>query len=259
MSYVVGILLGVFFTGIAVSSDQAQNYDRELRRIDTQSLYHAEDHMQKAYARYYNVKGWFSCNADCQMLKGKYAKAEHEFNQLKETADLQLSDAKSKLGIFSEYGVEETRDLFWTRFNQGGQFAKRQTMWDALFAGMSAMGRDEGLVSFGIRIVLNMCINITLGLFGAMVGFAWTLWSVVSSFQPTLAEAVLFFGLAVMAALSFCATFLIGVYGVAAGTVYVTVKAAANRRIGGGRPQGRVPYREPRARYGFPQRPRHYD
>ena len=30
-----------------------------------------------------------------------------------------LSDAKAHVGIFSTHGVNESRRLFWTRFNQG--------------------------------------------------------------------------------------------------------------------------------------------
>jgi hypothetical protein len=30
-----------------------------------------------------------------------------------------VSNAKGKVGVFSTYSVEETRDMFWTKFNQG--------------------------------------------------------------------------------------------------------------------------------------------
>jgi len=32
---------------------------------------------------------------------------------------LWCSNAKSKVGVFSTFSVEETRDMFWTKFNQG--------------------------------------------------------------------------------------------------------------------------------------------
>ena len=40
---------------------------------------------------------------------------------------------------------------FWTRFSQGKGFAQRQTKWDALFMGISAMGRDESFVNYLLR------------------------------------------------------------------------------------------------------------
>ena len=46
-----------------------------------------------------------------------------------------MADAKSNVGVFSSFGVEEARDMFWRRFSDGKQFAKRQTMWDAMFMG----------------------------------------------------------------------------------------------------------------------------
>ncbi len=78
------------------------------------------------------------------------------------------SDAKASLGMFSQYGVAETRELFWKRFGQGKDFAKRQTTWDALFVGLR-MGRDEGLGAYVIRLLFNMLVNFTIGLCGAVV------------------------------------------------------------------------------------------
>ena len=72
-----------------------------------------------------------------------------------------VSDAKAKLGVMSEYGVEETRcifiitfacsglfdtrlhrHLFWRCFAGGKDFAKRSSWYDMMFMGISAMGAD---------------------------------------------------------------------------------------------------------------------
>ena len=44
-----------------------------------------------------------------------------------------MSDAKSVAGLFSEVGVGEVTDSFWGYFASGKQFAKRQSMWDAMW------------------------------------------------------------------------------------------------------------------------------
>ena len=48
-----------------------------------------------------------------------------------------IADAKSSVGIFSSFGIEETRGMFWNRFSDGREFAQRQTKYDALFQGMN--------------------------------------------------------------------------------------------------------------------------
>lgn len=59
------------------------------------------------------------------------------------------------MGIFSEYGVQETRDVFWSTFAGGKDFAQRQSMWDLLFSGLR-WGRDEELFSVVIRWVFQV-------------------------------------------------------------------------------------------------------
>ena len=131
---------------------------------------------------------------------------QRQYDILKADETSKISYAKSKLGIFSEYGVEETRNLFWERFAQGKGFATRQTKWDALFYGISAMGRDEKLVSFLLRIVLSFLFNFTIGVVGAVTVFIFNLYSLIQSFQPNFLTAIIFFGCASLAAISFALT-----------------------------------------------------
>lgn len=78
-------------------------------------------------------KGWFGCDTNCQYKKTDYTAALAEYNFQRKEEENIVSDAKSSVGIFSSYGVGETRSLFWSRFAKGRQFAQRQTMWDAAF------------------------------------------------------------------------------------------------------------------------------
>lgn len=80
-------------------------------------------------------KGWFTCDKKCQTNKIDYEIALREYNFQRSEEERIIADAKSSVGIFSSFGVEETRGLFWTRFASGKEFAQRQTKYDALFQG----------------------------------------------------------------------------------------------------------------------------
>lgn len=242
-SYVIGVLLCLFFTGFAVSRESQSAYNNEMGEIEPimVGLNKLEYKRDMAYNAYYQKKGFFSCDDVCTNLKHRFDQVDHEYNQEYALVQEKISHAKSHVGIFSTHGVEETRRLFWKRFGQGKDFAKRQTWWDALFGGIASMGRDENLMEFLMRLVINMLINFTIGLIGTVVGFMWTLWSVVKSFQPTTLEAAGFFIFASIAAMSFVASWLVGLYAATAGGAYVIGKTvASNRRLQGGPDQARL-------------------
>ncbi len=234
-AYLIGILLCLFFNGMKISDTQRNEYYKLLDTIDHAAIDTAAQDLNYANQAYRQSKGWFSCDTTCQQRKADLDVYQKNFNLLRAEQDNQMAEAKSKLGLFSEHGVAETRDLFWLRLAQGKGFATRQTKWDALFMGMSAMGRDEKLVSYLLRLALSMLFNFTLGIFGAVVGFVFSLISVVKSYQASFPTAAAFFACASLAAISFGLTWLMGLYVATAGTVYVGAKfLAANMRIENG-------------------------
>eukprot|EP01036_Dinobryon_divergens_P029639 gene29639-38763_t len=165
----------------------------------------------------------------CSMNKEEMEEAKKFYTVLQVQEQQSTATAKSKLGV----GVGETRDLFWRRFSQGKGFAARQTKWDALFLGISAMGRDEGLI-------LNMLFNFTIGLIGAVVTFIFSLVGVIRSYQASIFLGLSFFALASLAAVAFVLSWLIGLYFATAGVVYVSAVVMSNNlRIGAGDEQGR--------------------
>jgi hypothetical protein len=246
--YLFGLLLCVFFTGWKITDGQRAEYYTELEKLDSTSLHETGGKLQGASNQYYRSKGWFSCDAVCQSYKADMQAYQRLFDTLKAEENTKLARAKSKLGVFSEYGVEEARGLFWERFAQGKGFAQRQTMWDAIFFGVGSMGRDEKMVSYIMRLVLSFVFNFTIGVMGAVLVFMGGLFSLIRSFQPDYLSAVAFFGLASLAAISFALTWLLGLYVATAGTVYVGAKLiAGNMRIEGG-DGGRRPELRGRAR-----------
>ena len=126
--------------------------------------------------------------------------AERNLHFLENQYKDKVANAKAHLGLMSEQGTEETRSLFWENFGWGKAIAKRSTMYDAIFGSIRAMGRNEGLFEFLFRMLLQLCINFTIGLSAALISFVWTLWSVIQTYKPDVFTALLFFTAATLGA-----------------------------------------------------------
>lgn len=230
--YILGIVLCVFFSGLSVTDNQRDDYYREMEKLDYRRIEELREDAQVAYDRYYRHKGWFSCDERCQTYREEYQLSKTLYESSVREEDSKLAHAKSKLGIFSEYGVDETRTMFWQRFAQGKGFAKRQTTWDMIFYGIGAMARDESMLEYLLRLVLSMLFNFTIGIFGAVIAFIFSLYSIIQSYQASILGGTIFFFLASIAAISFAVSWIVGLYAVAATGTFVTLKlVASNMRI----------------------------
>mmetsp|Transcript_20009 Transcript_20009/g.49174 ORF Transcript_20009/g.49174 Transcript_20009/m.49174 type:complete len:126 (+) Transcript_20009:639-1016(+) len=114
-------------------------------------------------------------------------------------------------------------------------------MWDAFFMSFRSMRRDEKFVEYALNVLMQVLVNFSMGLVLALVMFVIGLWSIVRSYQPNPIVALFFFVAAACAAFSFVATYLLAIYGAAAGSVYGVLKVAETNaragRIQGGRQQ----------------------
>ena len=115
--YVVGAFLCFFFNGLSVSSENLTNYNYKLSTVDFHLVQSAAEDVNYNYQKYYNLKGWFTCNKACQEAKFIYDSSLVRYNLAKANEDSKLREAKENLGIFSEYGVADTRDMFWYMFS----------------------------------------------------------------------------------------------------------------------------------------------
>jgi hypothetical protein len=243
--YFIGILICLFFSGTPPTIEQEKMYNSAMMSIDHHSIGKAAQSLNDADYFYRKSKGWFSCDKKCQSFKLDYDLALKEYNFQRKEEESLISNAKSSVGIFSSIGVEETRSLFWTRFAQGREFAQRQTKWDALFMGISAMAKDESIIAYCLRVLMALLLNFTIGVFGAVVAFIYNLYGLIQTYRANLLTGLFFFSAAAISAVAFAMTWIFGLYAATAGTVYVGSKfAAANMRIGddGGRGRGRVRY-----------------
>jgi hypothetical protein len=124
------ILLGG--SGIKLSLDQRREYDAIMNTVDLRAEYDAATSYHAAYARYYHAKGWLSCDAHCQHYKRISERKKREWDEIRAEGNARMSDAKGVAGLWSEVGIDEVKDSFWGYFRGGKDFARRQSMWDAM-------------------------------------------------------------------------------------------------------------------------------
>jgi len=138
---------------------------------------------------------------------------------------------KKELGIFSEFGVTETREALYGRLEQGKQFAKRASWYDAIFSGFVSMSRDEGMGEYLIRLIMNVIINIFFGLVSASITFIYSAWGIIQSFQSSWLETIIFTICVLSVALSIIISFVGCVY--VGGASLVVVASARNQALEG--------------------------
>ena len=102
-------------------------------------------------------KGWFwwmssERSKAVNELQAQLAIAEREFDKVAVQREKLRQAAFGVVGLWSEYGVGEARQLFWDCLEKGKGFARRATFWDALFG--LTMGRDENIGSFLFRVAM---------------------------------------------------------------------------------------------------------
>lgn len=240
-SYLFGLLVLIISgTGIKLTSDQLREYERIMSTVDLQAEMAATDQYYRSKYEYDRRKGWFTCDSWCTRAKNQMQLDKQILDKIRKEGQNRMSDAKATAGIFSEIGVAEAKDSFWEYFSSGKRYAKRQSMWDAMFMGIRSMGRDESMIEYMLKVLLQVLLNFSMGLIMALIFFIFGLWTIVKSYQPNPLTALMFFLSAVCAAFAFVATYLFTIYGMAAGGLYGMAKIAENQvRIEGGPNAGR--------------------
>jgi hypothetical protein len=243
--WVVGLMLCFLFNGSSVTENQLEDYSAALNKIPHLELDQALEKAQTSDMNFRQSKGWFwTCNTEECISNKQINDIDLKIlNSIQQEAKEYQREANAAVGLFSEEGVRNTRSLFWGSYQRGKQYASDRTKMDLLFAGISAMGRDEKLANFLFRILLNAIFNITIGVMSALVSFLWNLWSLIIEYKSSLFVGCVYFIGAGLAAVSFGAGCLAIIYATAAGTIYVGAKALATTiRIenGGGRRRAHI-------------------
>lgn len=131
--WIAGLILLAFFRGAAVPADRMQSYDKVMRGIDLKQHSRVMQEVWVAEDAFRASKGWFTCDSRCQLNKQAWKTAQARLAKLEREQEKKRREANSILGIFSTYGVEEAKGLFWKSFRWGKSFAQRQTMVCSLF------------------------------------------------------------------------------------------------------------------------------
>jgi len=240
-SYVFGILVLLLAgSGYKLSSTQHRDYNRIMNTIDLNAEYEASNKYYSAMQAYRGTKGWFTCDYLCQRNKARMDESKRILDSIRSEGYNRMSDAKSIAGLFSEVGVGEVKDSFWEYFASGKRFAKRQSMWDAMFMGIRSMSRDENMAEYMLKVLMQVLLNFSMGLVMALIFFVFGLWSIIKSYQPDPFTALVFFVSAASAAFAFVSTYLFLIYGATAGGLYGIAKIAeTNMRIEQGNQRNR--------------------
>jgi hypothetical protein len=237
--YLMGVIICLIFSGWKVSMEQRQEFEEEIQKVDFELTTRLSIETDYAYNQYYRSKGWFTCNDRCQEHWKNYQSLKKEFENVKKEEAKQTAYAKSKLGIFSEYGVDETKQLFWKKFVAGKEFAKRQSTFDMIFLAIGAIGRDESFLEYILRVLITVLMNFTIGVFAAVVSFIFSLGSLIYSYQASFFTGLSFFMLASLAAISFALSWIVGFYCLAAGVTFVGFTVAKGSLLLGAGPNRR--------------------
>ena len=181
------------------------------------------------------VNLWFPSSSQKAMIPGakdRVARARVIFDAEVRARNELVSEAKSMVGVWSTYGVEEVRKRFWDAYQSGKDFAKRMTFWDMMFVGVGR-GRDEEAWVSMMKWVGQIMMNFTVGLMSALVSFCFSLVSMIWEYKTSLASGAAFFFVAMSGASAMVALFIGGMYGTAVGGVFVLAKQAQNARLEG--------------------------
>lgn len=244
--WVLGLLIAAFANGFSVDEARQEAYTLTLQHaeeVDRQEMAKALRELHRAEDRYYNAKGWFSCDERCMVAKDKADMARAEVNRVEKKRNQIMVEARREVGIWSVFGVRDVRNAFWAAWKSGKDWAARYTMMDALFM---MMGREEEtMVSMILKVVFQYMMNLTLGLCGAFVFFVYNVYSLIVSYGEPALSGLAFFLLVLVAGMSTVGTYLVAIYGTVAGGGLYLVKQAAKQAAlneGNGERPRRVQY-----------------
>lgn len=239
--WAIGLLIVTLGRGYTVDPNTRREFDialDEADRIEQTHLNEAYMRMESQYQRYYRSKGWFSCDAYCQSNYQDYLTAQQQLNDAKALHNAAISEARSVVGIFSDYAVKDARRLFWSCWEWGKNFAKRISFYDAIFIAMDS--RNESFGVYIARLVIRILVNFTIGFISALISFVWQLWWFVRSYSAGIA-GIAFFILGSIAAFSLIASAIGAMFIGTAGAAAVVINMAGPQ-IQGGRRRRRVHY-----------------
>eukprot|EP01025_Chloroclados_australasicus_P017946 TRINITY_DN19243_c0_g1_i1.p1 TRINITY_DN19243_c0_g1~~TRINITY_DN19243_c0_g1_i1.p1 ORF type:complete len:291 (-),score=11.16 TRINITY_DN19243_c0_g1_i1:371-1243(-) len=238
--YAVGLYLAFFATGIPVSEAGLQKY--EVKMIEVEQLHASREWKQTMLQlsniefELYNAKVWFwwfrpEARQQVRYLQREYNEAKYQARELIREEEQLKRQARGFLGLWSHRGVKDSKAMFWQSFEQGKVFAKRQTMWDAIFTLLSR--REEDWLIQLLQLVFIAIINFTTGMFLSAVLYLVGLPKLIWSYNAGWVSGLGFFMVSFLGAFAVIVSFLLALYGAGFVFVYTVAKNVEQRRLAG--------------------------
>uniref|UniRef100_A0A0G4HXC9 Transmembrane 9 superfamily member n=1 Tax=Chromera velia CCMP2878 TaxID=1169474 RepID=A0A0G4HXC9_9ALVE len=234
--WLFGLLFGYLFKGFVVKPDQQIALETSLQEaavIEDGPLALAFQEWSRRDERYRSLKGWFSCDAKCQRAKTEADRAFDEVRSLERERDSRLREGRASVGLWSTFGISEVKDNFWKALGKGNDFAKRMTMWDAMF--MMFDRDDSGAVGFLLRLLFQFLANLTLGMISTLCYFGWGLYSLASEYGASFLGGLLFWLVFMVCGSAVVATYLGLIIGGGGAVGYFVVKQVTMASLEDGR------------------------
>lgn len=233
--WIFGLYVCLYATSpIVISQEQEAEYYRGLlyaRPTNIKGYMSAHQRVMRLQEELMDAKVWFwrfraGHREHVYAVQEQLDHALAGFRELEAQRVQREQDARGVVGIWSEIGIADARDLFWQCYEHGKDLARRWTFIDMLF---TVGRRDEELVVTLLRLGLAFISNLTVGLLSGVVVFLWNLWSLIVSYQSSLWSGLLFFLVAAVGAVSVAATYVMVVTGVIGTAGYYLIKASGPR------------------------------
>jgi hypothetical protein len=214
-TYCIGLGAALFFAGFAVSPERLRAFEAARPSgAESEMLFAAQNKAASALQIYRSAQGWFGWCSDglCLSAKARYEDEARRVAQLQAQYDAQMRAAKKNLGVFSEYGVAEVRELFASLYGWGKGMVNRMSYYDLLFSGFR-MRRDDGIFEWAVQMLGRILQNMVISTVAVVFSFATSVGSVIASFSPSWPEAIAFYLLAMAAVLATVLTACLGCCG----------------------------------------------
>lgn len=236
-------LLGIFLGTVAPSPVSIDDMDKSKYQAALVAAEHvpgyhqALDDLNYEQAHVDEAKVWFwrfrsEHRARVNKREEKKSVALARFTAKQNEKNALVSQAKAAVGIWSPYGIEETKAQFWQTFQEGKDMGKRMTFYDMFFS-MFQSNRDENAGAFFARWAIKILMNYTIGMFVSIIRFLFQLGSIVWSYSPNPASGILFFCVAMFSACSLIGAFVLLIWGSCIGIFSFCAKqGGANGRRG---------------------------
>lgn len=209
--------------------DEAQGITRSLALAE-QELMDAQLHFNEAAVWFWRIRP--EARKEVEARRPAVNAAKIKVRALDKERSAMLSDAKRALGLWSDAGLEESRQLLWSTFHSGRVFAQRQTFWDSMFAIFDS--REKAWFVLLLELLVTAIINYTLGAVLSVVTFATSLPSLISTFQPSWPSSIAFFSVGLLASISLILAYTAVLFAAGTAVVMTTssfVHAYESRRL----------------------------